>query len=96
MALLGQPSGTRVPFAKSGLGFNFGSEQFWGRAARAPRSRKGSRRSSFGATHSTYHRGQVALMMRQLNAEPLAMDFHVFLVEGRRNPEEIEQKKSVG
>jgi uncharacterized damage-inducible protein DinB len=36
------------------------------------------------ANHSTYHRGQVALMMRQLAAEPLATDFHVFLVEGRR------------
>lgn len=36
------------------------------------------------ANHSTYHRGQVALMMRQLNAEPLATDFHVFLLEGRR------------
>jgi uncharacterized damage-inducible protein DinB len=36
------------------------------------------------ANHSTYHRGQIALMMRQLDAEPLAMDFHVFLVEGRR------------
>jgi uncharacterized damage-inducible protein DinB len=35
------------------------------------------------ANHSTYHRGQVALMMRQLNAEPLATDFHVFLVEGQ-------------
>ena len=34
--------------------------------------------------HSTYHRGQLALMMRQLDAEPLATDFHVFLVEGRR------------
>jgi uncharacterized damage-inducible protein DinB len=34
------------------------------------------------ANHSTYHRGQVALMMRQLDAEPLATDFHVFLVEG--------------
>jgi len=34
------------------------------------------------ANHSTYHRGQVALMMRQLHAEPLATDFHVFLVEG--------------
>ena len=33
------------------------------------------------ANHSTYHRGQVALMMRQLGAEPLATDFHVFLVE---------------
>ena len=35
------------------------------------------------ANHSTYHRGQVALMMRQLNSEPLATDFHVFLVEGQ-------------
>ena len=34
--------------------------------------------------HSTYHRGQVALMMRQLHAEPLATDFHVFLVEASR------------
>jgi uncharacterized damage-inducible protein DinB len=34
------------------------------------------------ANHSTYHRGQVALMMRQLDAEPLATDFHMFLVEG--------------
>jgi len=34
--------------------------------------------------HSTYRRGQVALMMRQLDAEPLATDFHVFLAEGRR------------
>ena len=36
------------------------------------------------ANHSTYHRGQVALVMRQLDAEPLATDFHVFLVDGRR------------
>lgn len=35
------------------------------------------------ANHSTYHRGQIALMMRQLDSEPLATDFHVFLVEGR-------------
>jgi uncharacterized damage-inducible protein DinB len=34
------------------------------------------------ANHSTYHRGQVALMMRQLGAEPPATDFHVFLAEG--------------
>jgi uncharacterized damage-inducible protein DinB len=34
------------------------------------------------ANHSTYHRGQVALMMRQLGAEPLATDFHVFLAGG--------------
>src|SRR5262249_40881237 len=31
--------------------------------------------------HSTYHRGQVAMMVRQLGGEPLATDFHVFLVE---------------
>jgi uncharacterized damage-inducible protein DinB len=36
------------------------------------------------ANHSTYHRGQVALMMRQLDVRPLATDFHVFLVEGSR------------
>lgn len=36
------------------------------------------------ANHSTYHRGQVALMMRQLDAKPLATDFHVFLLDGRR------------
>jgi uncharacterized damage-inducible protein DinB len=35
------------------------------------------------ANHSTYHRGQIALMMRQLGSEPAATDFHVFLVEGR-------------
>jgi uncharacterized damage-inducible protein DinB len=31
------------------------------------------------ANHSTYHRGQISLMMRQLGAEPIATDFHVFL-----------------
>jgi uncharacterized damage-inducible protein DinB len=36
------------------------------------------------ANHSTYHRGQVALMMRQLAAEPHATDFAMFLMEGRR------------
>jgi len=35
------------------------------------------------ANHSTYHRGQVAMMLRQLGAKPVATDFHVFLVEGR-------------
>ena len=39
------------------------------------------------ANHSTYHRGQIALMMRQLGAEPLATDFHVFLLEGRGKPQ---------
>src|SRR5260221_6789281 len=34
------------------------------------------------ANHSTYHRGQVALMMRQLAATPLATDFAMFLMEG--------------
>jgi uncharacterized damage-inducible protein DinB len=33
------------------------------------------------ANHSTYHRGQVALMMRQLNAVPLATNLHEFLLE---------------
>ena len=47
---LGQCRGTSVPFAKSGLASIFASEQFWGRAARAPRSRKRSRRSLFGAS----------------------------------------------
>lgn len=35
------------------------------------------------ANHSTYHRGQVSLMMRQLGAEPVPTDFHVFLGERR-------------
>jgi uncharacterized damage-inducible protein DinB len=35
------------------------------------------------ANHSTYHRGQVAMMVRQLGAKPVATDFHLFLVEGR-------------
>jgi uncharacterized damage-inducible protein DinB len=35
------------------------------------------------ANHSTYHRGQVALMMRQLAAQPLATDFAMFLMESR-------------
>jgi uncharacterized damage-inducible protein DinB len=35
------------------------------------------------ANHSTYHRGQIALMMRQLAATPLATDFAMFLMEGR-------------
>jgi len=36
------------------------------------------------ANHSTYHRGQVAFMMRQLAAEPYATDFAMFMMEGRR------------
>jgi uncharacterized damage-inducible protein DinB len=31
--------------------------------------------------HSTYHRGQVALMMRQLGAKPVATDFHEFIAQ---------------
>lgn len=31
--------------------------------------------------HSTYHRGQVAVLLRQLGAEPLATDFSRFLVQ---------------
>lgn len=33
------------------------------------------------ANHSTYHRGQIAMMLRQLGMQPLQTDFHVFLVE---------------
>jgi len=36
--------------------------------------------------HSTYHRGQVTLMMRQLGAQPVATDFHWFVVEGAQKP----------
>ena len=35
------------------------------------------------ANHSTYHRGQISLMMRQLNTEPVATDFARFLLVGR-------------
>jgi uncharacterized damage-inducible protein DinB len=35
------------------------------------------------ANHSTYHRGQASLMMRQLGAEPVATDFARFLLVGR-------------
>lgn len=38
------------------------------------------------ANHSTYHRGQIARMMRQLGAAPQATDFHVFVMEGRGGP----------
>jgi uncharacterized damage-inducible protein DinB len=31
--------------------------------------------------HSTYHRGQVAMMLRQVGAQPLQTDFHLFLLE---------------
>ncbi|HLV86331.1 MAG TPA: DinB family protein [Candidatus Sulfotelmatobacter sp.] len=33
------------------------------------------------ANHSTYHRGQVALMLRQLGSQAPATDFHEFLKE---------------
>ena len=33
------------------------------------------------ANHSTYHRGQVSLMMRQLGAQPVATDFAMFLLQ---------------
>ena len=35
------------------------------------------------ANHGTYHRGQIALMLRQLGAEPLPTNFHEFLLEPR-------------
>lgn len=37
--------------------------------------------------HSAYHRGQIALMMRQLDAKPVATDFSLFLTEGRSRRE---------
>src|SRR5271156_1717952 len=40
------------------------------------------------ANHSTYHRGQVSLMMRQLAVTPVATDFAEFLMEGRREAAE--------
>jgi uncharacterized damage-inducible protein DinB len=40
------------------------------------------------ANHSTYHRGQVSLMMRQLAAKPVATDFAEFLMDGRRETAE--------
>ena len=46
---LGMPAGTGVPFAKLCATFNFAAEQFWGRAARAPRSRKRFEALVFGA-----------------------------------------------
>lgn len=33
--------------------------------------------------HSTYHRGQVALLLRQLGQSPPATDFRLFLTESR-------------
>jgi uncharacterized damage-inducible protein DinB len=33
------------------------------------------------ANHSTYHRGQASLLLRQLGAQPLPTDFHVFIFE---------------
>jgi uncharacterized damage-inducible protein DinB len=41
------------------------------------------------ANHSTYHRGQLSLMMRQLGAEPRATDFHVFLGERRARRDRV-------
>jgi uncharacterized damage-inducible protein DinB len=35
------------------------------------------------ANHSTYHRGQVSMMMRQLGAVPVSTDFAQFLLVGR-------------
>jgi uncharacterized damage-inducible protein DinB len=36
------------------------------------------------ANHSTYHRGQISLMLRQLGAKPIATDFHEFVVDEQR------------
>jgi len=37
------------------------------------------------SNHSTYHRGQISLMMRQLHAVPVATDFLIFLMETGRS-----------
>ena len=42
------------------------------------------------ANHSTYHRGQVSLMMRQLGAKPVATDFHEFLVDEARSMAQVQ------
>ena len=36
------------------------------------------------ANHSTYHRGQISLMLRQVGAAAVSTDFHVFLLERSR------------
>ena len=41
------------------------------------------------ANHSTYHRGQISLMMRQLGAEPVSTDFARFLMVGRTTVAEL-------
>jgi uncharacterized damage-inducible protein DinB len=38
------------------------------------------------ANHSTYHRGQVSTMMRQLGGKPVSTDFARFLLVGRGAP----------
>lgn len=47
------------------------------------------------ANHSTYHRGQIAFMMRQLHATPVATDFHEFLVEGQHEATSLKQHPMV-
>lgn len=37
-------------------------------------------------THSTHHRGQVVLLLRQLGYEPPSVDYRDFMTERRRNP----------
>jgi uncharacterized damage-inducible protein DinB len=39
------------------------------------------------ANHSTYHRGQISLMLRQVGAEPVETDFHAFLAERKASAE---------
>src|SRR3954451_6440214 len=36
--------------------------------------------------HSTYHRGQVAILLRQLGHTPPFSDYHDFLTEARTSP----------
>ena len=43
------------------------------------------------ANHSTYHRGQIAFMMRQLHVTPIPTDFHEFLVSGQHEATNTKQ-----
>jgi len=45
------------------------------------------------ANHSTYHRGQLALMLRLLDAQPLATDFHLFLLERARESADTQERQ---
>lgn len=47
------------------------------------------------ANHSTYHRGQVTQMIRQLKAEPASTDFHEFLFQAEQWPDFQKTKSQI-